>query len=81
MPMRGAARHLSSGRVLLCASVLVHGVQTTADLEWPYDPDHFRDIAQAQTIRDGGWRQDPFYRGESVGITPCWRRLSRQFPT
>jgi hypothetical protein len=50
--------------------VLIHGVQTTAELDWPYDPDHFRDIAQAQTIRDGSWRQDPFYRGESVWYNP-----------
>jgi hypothetical protein len=27
-------------------------------------PDHFRDIAQAQTVRDGHFLSDPYYRGE-----------------
>jgi hypothetical protein len=54
----------------LCLLVLLHGARTTRDLEWPPDPDHFRDIAQAQTIQDGGWLQDPFYRGESAWYNP-----------
>ena len=55
---------------LLCAWVLVAGIRTTSDLDWPFDPDHLRDIAQAQTIRDGGWFQDPFYRDEWVWYNP-----------
>ena len=55
---------------LLCAWVLVTGVRTTSDLDWPFDPDHLRDIAHAQTIRDGAWLQDPFYRNEWVWYNP-----------
>ena len=54
----------------LCLALLILGVRTTADLEWPPDPDHFRDIAQAQTMRDGAWLQDPSYNGESSLYNP-----------
>jgi hypothetical protein len=54
----------------LCSAVLIHGARTTADLDWPPDPDHFRDLAQAQTIQDGGWLKDPFYREESLWYNP-----------
>ena len=55
---------------LLCAWALVTGIRTTFDLDWPFDPDHLRDIAHAQTIRDGAWLQDPFYQGEWVWYNP-----------
>src|SRR5262245_54611845 len=55
---------------LLCAFVLALGVRTTADLDWPFDPDHLRDISHAQTIQDGGWLQDPFYRDEWLWYNP-----------
>ena len=54
----------------LCAVALVHGVRTTGDLNWSYDPDHFRDIAHAQTIRDGGLWRDPFYLDETTWYNP-----------
>ena len=41
-------------------------MRATRDLEWPADPDLYRDIAQAQTIADGSLLSDPFYRGEAV---------------
>ena len=55
---------------LLCAWALVTGIRTTFDLDWPFDPDHLRDIAHAQTIRDGAWLQDPFYQSEWVWYNP-----------
>jgi hypothetical protein len=55
---------------LLCAWALVTGIRTTSDLDWPFDADHLRDIAHAQTIRDGAWLQDPFYQSEWVWYNP-----------
>ena len=72
----GGAEGCGRGRIhhavaaALCLAVLLHGARTSGDLDWPPDPDHFRDIAQAQTIQDGGWLQDPFYRGESAWYNP-----------
>jgi hypothetical protein len=60
--------HLAAA--VLCGAMLIHGVRTSSDLEWPPDPDHFRDIAQAQTMQDGAWLEDPFYRGESSWYNP-----------
>ncbi len=54
----------------MCAGVLTLAVRTTADLAWPPDTDHYRDLAQSQTIRDGALLQDPFYRGESAWYNP-----------
>lgn len=45
-------------------------MRTTSDLSWSYDPDHFRDIAHAQTIRDGGFLSDPFYLDETTWYNP-----------
>jgi hypothetical protein len=42
----------------------------TADLPGAHDPDHFRDIAQAQTVRDGHFLSDPYYRGEWAWYNP-----------
>jgi len=50
--------------------LLILGVRTTRDLEWPADPDLYRDIAQAQTIADGSLSADPFYRDETVWHNP-----------
>jgi hypothetical protein len=65
---RGRIHHLVAAA--LCLVVLLKGARTSGDLAWPPDPDHFRDIAQAQTIQDGGWLHDPFYRGESIWYNP-----------
>jgi len=45
-------------------------VATVAGLTWPYDGDHFRDIAQAQATLNGHPLSDPFYRGEWVWYNP-----------
>jgi hypothetical protein len=58
---------------LLLIAALVPGVLATSDLTWPYDLDHFRDIGVAQTIQEGGWsgwRDDPFYAGETAWYNP-----------
>lgn len=39
-------------------------------LTWPYDGDHFRDIAQAQTVLNGHPLSDPYYAGEWVWYNP-----------
>lgn len=39
-------------------------------LTWPYDGDHFRDIAQAQTVLHGHPLSDPYYAGEWVWYNP-----------
>ena len=64
-------RHLPEGLLLaLCALAFAQGAQATGDLNWPGDPDLFRDIAQAQTFADGDWLADPQYRGESIWYNP-----------
>ena len=58
---------------MLLIAALIPGVLATADLTWPYDLDHFRDIGVAQTIQEGGWRgwrEDPFYAGETAWYNP-----------
>jgi hypothetical protein len=45
-------------------------VHTVAGLEWPVDPDHFRDIAAAQTAYDGHPLSDPYYAGEWIWYNP-----------
>lgn len=54
----------------LVAAAVVPGVWTTWGLHWPFDLDHFRDIAIAQTMQDGGWLADPFYAGERAWYNP-----------
>lgn len=56
--------------VLPCSFALWHALQTTAGLPWPYDPDHFRDIAAAQTAIDGAPLADPYYLGETIWYNP-----------
>ena len=56
--------------LLMCALALHEGVQATAGLEWPWDRDAFRNIAQAQTAADGGWLSDPFFLDESAFYNP-----------
>jgi MFS family permease len=51
-------------------AALVVALRTTRDLESPHDPDHFRDIAQAQAVLDGHPLSDPYYRGEWAWYNP-----------
>lgn len=56
--------------MLACAAALVVGLRTVSGLRWPYDGDHFRDIAQAQVTRDGHPLSDPHYAGELIWYNP-----------
>jgi len=38
----------------------------------PYDIDHFRELAYAQTIADGRLFDDPFYRGRTIWYNPLF---------
>jgi len=58
------------GAAVLCAIALSVALATVGGLTWPYDGDHFRDIAQAQTTLDGHPLADPFYLGEWVWYNP-----------
>lgn len=51
------------------------GWAATRDLSWPYDPDFFRAIAQAQVFADGQWDAEPFYRGEKAWYPPLAQAL------
>lgn len=42
----------------------------TAPLQWPHDLDVFRDIASAETMRQGHWLADAFYAGETIWYNP-----------
>ena len=56
---------------LLILAALVHAVGVVGDLTSPQDPwDHFRDIAQAQTVRDGAPLSDQYYQGEWAWYNP-----------
>jgi hypothetical protein len=56
--------------LVLCLPLIFIGLNTTRDLEWPYDLDHYRDIAQTQTILDGGYGSDPYYLNEYIWYNP-----------
>ena len=51
------AHYLDILMVMLCSLTLLHGVRTTYGLQWPGEADLYRDIAHAQTIADGDWKQ------------------------
>jgi NADH:ubiquinone oxidoreductase subunit 6 (subunit J) len=56
--------------VVLIAFAFGLGVGTTASLEWPPNPDLVRDVAAAQTARDGHPLADPYYSQEGVWYPP-----------
>ena len=55
---------------ILCAPPLVLGILGTRNLEWPDDPDLFRESAQAQSFADGHLLDDPYYLGEWIWYPP-----------
>jgi hypothetical protein len=72
-PSAAVAAAPALAAALLLVAALIPGILATADLTWPYDHDHFRDIGVAQTIQEGGWRgwrEDPFYAGETAWYNP-----------
>lgn len=56
--------------LLLTAAAFLYGRQVTADLEWPGDPDMFRDWAVAQSLRDCWCLDDAHYKGELLWYNP-----------
>lgn len=67
---RRERRWLDVVAALLIAVAFARGVAVTYDLDWPNDPDLYRDIAQAQTILDGSAIADPHYLGETIWYSP-----------
>lgn len=55
---------------LLILAALAVALTKTSDLTAPHDWDHFRDIALAQTVRDGAPLSDQYYRDEWVWYNP-----------
>jgi hypothetical protein len=46
--------------------------QAVSGVTMPYDTDHFREIAYAQSIADGRLFDDPFYRGKTIWYNPLF---------
>ena len=55
---------------ILCAPPLFFGIQGTRTLDWPDDPDLFRESALAQSFADGHLLDDPYYLGEWLWYPP-----------
>ena len=64
------ARVCDAAAALMILAALVQGLRATSGLQWPYDPDHFRDIAFAQTALDGHPFSDASYAGEWIWYNP-----------
>ena len=67
---RSERRWLDLAAACLIALAFARGVSVTYDLNWPNDPDLYRDIAHAQTILDGSFLADPHYLGETIWYNP-----------
>lgn len=67
---RSSRLALDLAALVFVAAAFVHGRQVTADLEWPGDPDMFRDLAVAQSLRDCWCLDDAHYKGELLWYNP-----------
>ncbi len=54
----------------IVVAAMAPGIIAVRGLEWPSDPDGFRDIAIAQAIQDGRGLADPHYAGERAWYSP-----------
>lgn len=61
------------GALLLVA--LVRGWTAVEGLQWPWDADHFRNIANAVTFKDGGVLSDAHYSGVPAWYSPLTSAL------
>jgi hypothetical protein len=59
-----------AGLVLGCVLAGAEGVRATRDLQWPPGQDLSRDIAAAESIRNGHPLSDPAYEGEWLWYNP-----------
>jgi hypothetical protein len=71
--VRTAGFVVVSGALILVASV--RGWHVVSGLEWPFDSDHFRNIANAVTFRDGGVFTDAHYAGVTAWYSPLTSAL------
>jgi len=60
---------------VLIAVASVRGWHVVSGLEWPFDSDHFRNIANAVTFRDGGVLSDAHYAGAAAWYSPLTSAL------
>ena len=68
---RAAGRLIAGVAAAICiATAFVPAHRATAGLSMPYDMDHFREIAFAQSVVDGKPLRDPYYRGEWLWYNP-----------
>jgi hypothetical protein len=63
-------RHALGVLAAIWLLAVIPGSLAMRGVHWPYDPDGFRDIAFAQSIRDGGWLSDPYYAGHKAWYSP-----------
>jgi hypothetical protein len=56
--------------VVLLAIAVRAGWAATHDLQWPFDRDLYRDAAAAQSMLDGQFPADPYYKGEQNWYNP-----------
>lgn len=66
---RGAIA-LDAAAAVFVVVAFLHGRSITGDLDWPGDPDMFRDLAVAQSLVDCRCLDDPHYRGERLWYNP-----------
>ena len=71
--MRTVAFVVISAALILVATV--RGWHVVSGLEWPFDSDHFRNIANAVTFRDGGVLSDAHYAGVTAWYSPLTSAL------
>jgi hypothetical protein len=69
-PKASARLRLWVAVAILCTPPLVLGIQGTRGVDWPDDPDLFRESAQAQSFADGHLLDDPYYLGEWIWYPP-----------
>jgi hypothetical protein len=77
LSMNGRARAtgfvVASGLLVLIA--FARGWQMVEGLDWPFDPDQFRNIANAVTFKDGGVLSDAHYSGVTAWYSPLTSAL------
>jgi hypothetical protein len=59
----------------LCVLALIKGIQTTGDLQWPYDLDQFRELGMAQSVLDHRYGTDHVYAGQTIWYNPLTSTL------
>ncbi|MBI2375037.1 MAG: hypothetical protein HYV07_13655 [Deltaproteobacteria bacterium] len=71
--LRRALAHAPAALLILAAFLAAR--HWTAGLSWPCEEDFYRDMGFAQTIMDGRYGEDPFYRDARVWYNPLVHAL------